>query len=680
VSAKWARPKVLAIAAAALLGAAAPAGVASVASVASPAPVLAVDGQGSGPAAAGARVAGAHAQPGSIGPAAAQQAQSIQAAAARAAEARAAQRAATARQRAQTAGDSHGHPNRMIIVRARTVDSVTNGELTQRVVRAGGVLTPARLDGYVPNGWITIANGVTRLSAALRLSRGVVLDVGGDITTLQLAGGGSAPEAASIYTGSGRLTLHGVTVTSIDPGTGRPVAPGAGRPFIQVGSGGRLEATDSTFSDLGTPATQPQGRAGIGFATGSTGSLVRTAVLRNSIGVRLAGSLGVRLEGVTVAESAADGLVLLGDRGTTLAGVRAERNADNGVRVSGPSRDRPITGISTLGNGRFGLAVISQTAPVITGIRTQADGVGGLQLAGDADPVVTDFSALDQPIGVLTHISSNRVTLDRLRISGGRRGLVVEKTTTGLALTGSTIHRTQTGISIGGQNIDLRDVLVGHSQSGVRIERGAHTVTATALHLTGGQDGVVVLPGATNVVLRDLLINDVAHSSIRTSGPGAAIRGGRISGGGTGIDAEAATIISGTEISRVGVGIRARSTTLVTADNINVAAASSGITVQEGSPFVLINSRVDARQAVNGHAQYQGLNNLSRSPLTLLDLIGIPLILLALLLDQIQRFRQRTEAASSGDSPRPRCRPQFTEAANLEHRTPVRHEHRVQPG
>ena len=110
--------------------------------------------------------------------------------------------------------------------------------------------------------------------------------------------------------------------------------------------------------------------------------------------------------------------------------MRAERNAENGVRVSGPSRDRPITGISTFGNGRFGLAVICQTAPQITGILTQADGVGGLQLAGDADPVVTDFSALDQPIGVLTHISSNRVTLDRLRISGGRRGLVIEKTTT----------------------------------------------------------------------------------------------------------------------------------------------------------------------------------------------------------------------------------------------------------
>ena len=57
------------------------------------------------------------------------------------------------------------------------------------------------------------------------------------------------------------------------------------------------------------------------------------------------------------------------------------------------------------------MAVISQQAPQITSIATQADGVGGLQLSGDTNPVVTDFTAVDQPIGVLTHVSSSQVTL-----------------------------------------------------------------------------------------------------------------------------------------------------------------------------------------------------------------------------------------------------------------------------
>ncbi len=68
---------------------------------------------------------------------------------------------------------------------------------------------------------------------------------------------------------------------------------------------------------------------------------------------------------------------------------------------------------------------------------------------------------------------------------------------------------------------------------------------------------------------------------------------------------------------------------------------TSGINVQEGSPFVLTDSRVDALEAVRGQADYQGLNTLSLPPLNVLGVIGIPLVLLALLLDQVQRFRQR---------------------------------------
>jgi hypothetical protein len=546
----------------------------------------------------------------------------------------------------------------MIIVRPTSVDSLTNGALTRRTARGGGVVTPAALDRLVPSEWITVDNGVARIAATTVLSPGVTLELGGaGVTTVQLVGGATAADAAAIYTGSGRLDVHGVTVTSVDPASGQPVAAGPGRPFVHVASTGRLDATDATFSDLGTPATDPQARAGLSFSTGSTGSLVRTTVLRNSTGVRLNGSNGVRLEGVTIAESAADGLVLQGDQGTTLIGVRSERNGDNGVQVSGPSSARPITGISTTGNRQFGLAVVSQQAPQITGVVTQADGVGGLQLSGDDSPVVTDFSAVDQPIGVLTHVSSSKVTLGRLRISGGDRGIVVEKTTDGLAVSGSTIERTQTGVSVGGKRVDLRDVLISESQSGVRVERGATSFAATAVNITGGQDGVVLVAGTTDVVLRDMVIDGVSNNGVRNSSPNAQILGGRVSNGTTGIDAEAATTINGTEITAVNTGIRARSPELVTADNVTVSAVTSGINVEQGSPFVLADSRVDALEAVNGDAQYQGLNTLSLPPLNVLGVIGIPLVLVALLLDQVQRFRQRQRGGFDRRRLPPRLQP-----------------------
>ena len=58
---------------------------------------------------------------------------------------------------------------------------------------------------------------------------------------------------------------------------------------------------------------------------------------------------------VTVSESAADGLVLRGDKATKLVGIKAERNGANGVLVAGESTARPITGIATTGNGGFGV-------------------------------------------------------------------------------------------------------------------------------------------------------------------------------------------------------------------------------------------------------------------------------------------------------------------------------------
>lgn len=140
---------------------------------------------------------------------------------------------------------------------------------------------------------------------------------------------------------------------------------------------------------------------------------------------------------------------------------------------------------------------------------------------------------------------------------------------------------------------------------------------------------------------------------MRTSSPNAQILGGRISNSPTGIDAEAATTIKGTEISEVNVGIRARSADLVAADDVSVSAMTSGINVADGSPFVLTDSRVDALEAVSGEAQYQGLNSLSLPPLKVLGVIGFPLVLLAMLLDQVQRFRQRQRGITDGRRPPP---------------------------
>ena len=327
------------------------------------------------------------------------------------------------------------------------------------------------------------------------LTPGQSLTLGGDVRTVRLAGGPTPSDAASIYTGRGRLALRGVTVGSFDPGTGAALPAGPGRPFLVVARGGRFEAIDSAINDLGTVPTDPAPRAGLGLGETSTGSLVRTTLARNSIGLKLDRTDRVRLEGVTVSDSAADGLVLRGDRGTALTGITARGNGGNGVLVTGPSSDRPITGISATGNKLFGVALLGQTKPQINAITTANNTVGGVRVSWSTDATISDLTSTDDAIGVYTHVGSAQITINRARITGARRGLQIDKTTRDLTVNASTIASASVaGIAIGGHQITLNQVAVADSASALRVERGAGEVTATGLPLTGGNDGVVADP------------------------------------------------------------------------------------------------------------------------------------------------------------------------------------------
>lgn len=549
---------------------------------------------------------------------------------------------AAAQQRTTEAWASRGRPERMIVIRDLSIETVSGGRLTAQVPRTPGTVTIGTLDRLAPDSWVTLAPDAARLSAAVVLTPGTAFDLGG-VETLRLAGGATVPEAASIYSGSGRLVARDVVVTSVDPATDEAMAPAAGRPFVVVAGGGRLDATDATFSDLGTLPDDPDNRGGVQFNAGATGSMVRTTMTRNSAGLRLAGSQGVRLDGLTVQESVGDGLVLQGDRGTSLRGVRAERNGANGVLVKGESSDRPISDITTAGNGAYGLAVVGQTAPRITGVSTAGDATGGLRINRSTEVLVADFTATDQPIAVFTHVGSTGLTLERLRITGGRRGVVVEKSTSLLALRDSAIDgATIAGVSIGGHDVGLTGVAIAGARTAVRVERGAANVTATGLRLAGGEDGFVANPGSTAVVVRDLVAEGIGNDAVRTYSPDTQILGARVTGADTGIVAAAAAVVADTAITQVEVGLRSRGDgAMVAADRVDVAALSVGIDAAPGSPVQLTASRVHALQSLRGDVRLVGLNDLSLPPLNLLGAIGVPLILLAVFLELMHVLRQR---------------------------------------
>ena len=140
----------------------------------------------------------------------------------------------------------------------------------------------------------------------------------------------------------------------------------------------------------------------------------------------------------------------------------------------------------------------------------------------------------------------------------------------------------------------------------MRVERGAHGVTAERLTLAGGLDGVVASPERTGWSCRTSGRTACATTRCarpaRTPGSSAA----RITGGATGIALDAATTISGTSIGLVDQGIRTQSPSLVHADDIDVSAVSVGINTAAGSPFLLTRSRVHALESVRGTLNAEG--------------------------------------------------------------------------
>src|SRR5699024_7080202 len=133
--------------------------------------------------------------------------------------------------------------------------------------------------------------------------------------------------------------------------------------------------------------------------------------------------------------------------------------------------------------------------------------------------------------------------------TGGRRGVVIEKTTQGLTMQASTVRGASVaGIADDGTDVALRGVAVSDSRTALRGERGADGVTASDLTISGGQDGVVAAVGTTRMVLQDLRADGVAGTSVRSASSDARILDGAITGGATGIDVAAATSISGTSV------------------------------------------------------------------------------------------------------------------------------------
>ena len=360
----------------------------------------------------------------------------------------------------------------------------------------------------------------------------------------------------------------------------------------------------------------------------------------------LAGSQGVRLQDVTADDSTENGIVLRGDRATVLSGVKAEHNGADGVLVTGAVTDRPITGIATTGNHAYGVSVVGQNRVDVSNLTLSGDQAGGLELSRDSDSHGAQHHHRGRaqrgvPAPQLDQRGARRDHGDRWahRDPGGEdhhrpaRHRIDHQ------------HAHVAGMEIGGHDTVLDGLTVKDSRTAIRVERGAAGVTADKVSLIGGTDGLVTSGGTSGVVVNDLSTDGVGQHAVRSLSPGLQITGGQIRGGTTGMDLQAAATVTGIQIGLTSTGIRARATDPIMLDDVRVDAVSVGVDAQPGSAVTLRNSAVHALEAVRGTVTLLGVNDLSLPPLNLLGAIGLPLIVLAILLELLHLLRQRAVGA-----------------------------------
>jgi hypothetical protein len=398
-----------------------------------------------------------------------------------------------------------GRPAQLVIVRAHNVDMVGGGHLIRRIARPGAPVVSVRdLSRLLPPDWLAVTDdGTAKLFAALEVGAGTTLDTGADVRRMSLAGSADPAKAASVWVGHARLSIHNVDVGSFDRDSSRDQPAGpvmAGRPFIVGGAGSTLDITDAVLHDLGTspPATPtgPGARAAVGYGPGSTGSISRVELHANSVGIRLSGSHDVHLDTVTVTDSGRDGLMLHGDVNSTLRDVHAVHNGRNGVVVTGASTNRVITGITTLRNTLFGVAVLGQQHPVVADISGSEDRAGGLRLTNTTDAAVTNADLGDEPIGILINGAANRGSrVLGARITGGHDAIVIARGASAADLEGPTItgadHDAITSVGAGTR---ITGGSITDSRSGINVRAPAQMTGTT---ITGVTHGIHVGPGAT---------------------------------------------------------------------------------------------------------------------------------------------------------------------------------------
>lgn len=409
-----------------------------------------------------------------------------------------------------------GARNRRAIVIERGTVVLLRGAEVQGVRRIpSGSVSLTTIADAVGDRWIEESEpGVFLARAAIAQAPGTSLTVGGDGTTaLRLS---SRPHVFVGGVGSHAL-FEGVTVTSWDESTGRPVErpeTPEGRPFILYENGSDLRIVDSEIAYLGYDRSTAYG---LSWREGSTGSLIDSDVHHNFFGAYTFRAHDIEFSGSTYHHNIHYGLDPHDDSsGLLVTGNEAYENGSHGIIFSVRVVDSVVRDNFSHDNGGNGIVMdFESDGNVVQGNRVEDNRGDGIVILGSSDVLVRDNVVSGNRVGLRVNHESHRNLLTSNRVTANERGahvydgadqtrlehnefvgsievgLVIEENDTvsfrdmveggptGVelrspgSLIGTTVENAETGVAITERGIGtLRDIRIEASEIGVAVAPG----------------------------------------------------------------------------------------------------------------------------------------------------------------------------------------------------------------
>ncbi|GAA2274532.1 hypothetical protein GCM10010145_51870 [Streptomyces ruber] len=538
-------------------------------------------------------------------------------------------------------------PDRLVVIRPRSVSLVERGTVVRRLVPPAGVVPLSWLATSTGGRWVAYDardRSTVRVGAALLLTPNTILRVDERTRNVLMAAGTTAASGTWIRGSRAALDIEGVTLTSVGADGSRPApADAPGRPYVAMGAEGRLDIRGSTITGFGREGRAVQ--SGVTWGRMSTGSVTFSTFDGNRTGLRLSGASGVTLREVTVQRSAGDGIVLGEDRATTADGLTAQGNGGGGVVLDGGPDPRVLTGVVTRNNGKAGVRAVDQAGLRLESPVSHGDD-SGIELVACTDCTVSWPTVHGTSRDALrVRGDGGRVTVERPRLNGNGHGtgIRLEPGTTVARVTGGKVVGFARGIDVGGSHAEVADISLADNRVGIGVGGRADRVSLQGLLIRGGHTGVTVGRGTRHVTLSGFGIKGAASKGLVSASPGLRASAGRISGSTSSVVLQARADLSGLTIDETHRAVHLSSGVRATGHDLDILAQRRGIQTDHEARMDLTDSRVRAPMALtgDGRTERHGRTTVSLPPFPWLGVAALSALLLAAVLQTVHQVRHR---------------------------------------